>query len=111
MELGVNVAAGLVVADGLAGSGGRRNASVWSCGSNCGNDGSDNLCDSKSVCGGQALSDIRSGRLSDMEWYVRQAVAGSMVGFLTGASGLLMTGASLWGVLALEFGKMSRDEL
>ena len=34
-----------------------------------------------------------------------------MVGFLTGASGLLMTGVSLWGVLALEFGKMSRDEL
>ncbi len=49
--------------------------------------------------------------MSDMEWYVRQAVAGSMVGFLTGASGLLMTGVSLWGVLALEFGKMSRDEL
>ncbi len=49
--------------------------------------------------------------MSDMEWYTRQAVAGSMVGFLAGASGLLMTGASLWGVLALEFGKMSRDEL
>ena len=49
----------------------------------------------------QALSDIKSGCLSDMEWYVRQAVAGSMVGFLTEASRLLMTGASLWSVLVL----------
>ena len=32
-------------------------------------------------------------------------LAGSVVGFLTGASGLLMTEASLWGVLALGFGE------
>ena len=39
--------------------------------------------------------------MSGMEWYIRQAVAGSMVGFLTEASRLLMTGASLWSVLVL----------
>ncbi len=33
-------------------------------------------------------------------------MAGSVVGFLTGASGLLMAEASLWGVLALGFGEV-----
>ena len=55
--------------------------------------------------GEQALSDIRSGRVSDLDQYTRKAVAGSVVGFLTGASGLLMAEASLWGVLALGFGE------
>ena len=54
---------------------------------------------------GQALSDITSGRVSDLDRYTRKAPAGSVVGFLTGASGLLMTGASLGGVLALGFGE------
>ena len=34
--------------------------------------------------GEQALSDIRSGRVSDLDRYTRKAVAGSVVGFLTG---------------------------
>ena len=55
--------------------------------------------------GEQALADIRSGRVSDLDQYTRKAVAGSVVGFLTGASGLLMAEASLWGVLALGFGE------
>ena len=55
--------------------------------------------------GEQALSDVRSGRVSDLDRYTRKALAGSVVGFLTGASGLLMTGASLCGVLALGFGE------
>ena len=55
--------------------------------------------------GEQALSDIRSGRVSDLDRYTRKAVAGSVVGFLPGASGLLMMGASLRGVLALGFGE------
>ena len=55
--------------------------------------------------GEQALSDIRSGRVSDLDQYTRKAVAGSVVGFLTGASGLLMAEASLLGVLALGFGE------
>ncbi len=54
---------------------------------------------------GQALSDITSGRVSDLDRYTRKALAGSVVGFLTGASGLLMAEASLWGVLALGFGE------
>mgnify|MGYP003372960269 CR=1 FL=1 len=55
--------------------------------------------------GEQALSDVRSGRVSDLGQYTRKAVAGSVVGFLTGASGLFLTGASLGRVLALGFGE------
>ena len=52
----------------------------------------------------QAVSDAVSGRLGDTEKYVRKALAGSVVGFLTGASGLMMQGASLGKVLSLGFG-------
>ncbi len=51
----------------------------------------------------QAVSDAVSGRLGDTEKYVRKALAGSVVGFLTGASGLMMQGASLEKVLSLGF--------
>ena len=57
------------------------------------------------MCDGQALSDMKSGRVSDLDRYTRKALAGSVVGFLTGASGLLMAEASLCGVLALGFGE------
>ena len=53
----------------------------------------------------QAVSDAMSGRLSETEQYARKALAGSVVGFLTGASGLLMQGAGLGKVLALGFGE------
>ena len=53
----------------------------------------------------QAVSDAVSGRLGDTEKYVRKALAGSVVGFLTGASGLMMQGASLGKVLSLGFGE------
>ena len=52
----------------------------------------------------QAVSDAVSGRLGDTEKYVRKALAGSVVGFLTGTSGLMMQGASLGKVLSLGFG-------
>ena len=52
-----------------------------------------------------AVSDAVSGRLGDTEKYVRKALAGSVVGFLTGASGLMMQGASLGKVLSLGFGE------
>ena len=42
----------------------------------------------------QAVSDAVSGKLGDTEKYVRKALAGSVVGFLTGASGLMMQGQS-----------------
>ena len=45
--------------------------------------------------GEQALSDVRSGRVSDLEQYARKGLVGSVVGFLTGAS--------LGRVLALGF--------
>ena len=53
----------------------------------------------------QTISDAISGRLGDTEKYVRKALAGSVVGFLTGASGLMMRGASLGKVLSLGFGE------
>ena len=53
----------------------------------------------------QAVSDAVSGRLGDTEKYVRKALAGSVVGFLTGASSLMMQGASLGKVLSLGFGE------
>ena len=53
----------------------------------------------------QAVSDAVSGRLSETEKYARKALAGSVVGFLTGASGLLMQGSGLGKVLALGFGE------
>ena len=53
----------------------------------------------------QAVSDAVSGRLSETEQYARKALAGSVVGFLTGASGLLMQGSGLGKVLALGFGE------
>ena len=53
----------------------------------------------------QAVSDAMSGRLSETEQYARKALAGSVVGFLTGASGLLMQGSGLGKVLALGFGE------
>ena len=46
-----------------------------------------------------------SGRLSETEQYARKALAGSVVGFLTGASGLLMQGSGLGKVLALGLGE------
>ena len=55
--------------------------------------------------GEQALLDVRSGRVSDLGQYTRKAVAGSVVGFLTGASGLFLTGASFGRVLVLGFGE------
>ena len=53
----------------------------------------------------QAVSDAASGRLGDTGKYVRKALAGSVVGFLTGASGLMMRGASLGKVLSQGFGE------
>lgn len=53
----------------------------------------------------QAVSDAVSGRLGDTEKYVRKALAGSVVGFLTGTSGLMMQGASLGKVLSMGFGE------
>ena len=53
----------------------------------------------------QAVSDAVSGRLSETEQYARKALAGSVAGFLTGASGLLMQGSGLGKVLALGFGE------
>lgn len=53
----------------------------------------------------QAVSDAMSGRLSETEQYARKALAGSVVGFLTGASGLLMQGSGLGKVLAIGFGE------
>ena len=52
----------------------------------------------------QAVSEAVSGRLGDTEKYARKALAGSVVGFLTGTSGLMMQGASLGKVLSLGFG-------
>ena len=43
----------------------------------------------------QAVSDAMSGRLSETEQYAGKALAGSVVGFLTGANGLLVQGAGL----------------
>ena len=53
--------------------------------------------------GEQAVSDIISGRVSDTEKYVRKALAGSAVGFLSGATGLMMQGAALGKTLALGY--------
>ena len=43
--------------------------------------------------------------VSDMDKYIRKALAGSVVGFLSGATGLAMQGAGLKKMLALGFGE------
>ncbi len=42
--------------------------------------------------GEQAVSDALNGEVSDMDKYIRKALAGSVVGFLSGATGLAMPG-------------------
>ena len=105
MKIGTHVAAGLMVAGGivvLAAGGvlllGAAEATAVKIGMTVFLAGS-------LYVGEQALSDVTSGRVSDLDRYTRKAVAGSVVGFLTGASGLLMAEASLCGVLALGFGE------
>ena len=75
MKLGTHVAAGLMVAGGIAAL----------------------------AAGGVFLVGAAAATAAKIGMTV--FLAGSVVGFLTGASGLLMTEASLWGVLALGFGE------
>ena len=105
MKLGTNVAAGLMVAGGIAA------LAVWgmlllgAAAATAVKIGMTIFLAGSLYVGEQALSDIKSGRVSDPNQYTRKVLAGSVVGFLTGASGLLMMGASLRGVLALGFGE------
>ena len=55
--------------------------------------------------GEQAVSDALNGEVSDMDKYIRKALAGSVVGFLSGATGLAMQGAGLKKTLALGLGE------
>ena len=55
--------------------------------------------------GKQAVADVSNGEVSDMDKYIRKALAGSVVGFLSGATGLAMQGAGLKKTLALGFGE------
>ena len=75
MKLGTHVAAGLMIAGGIAAL----------------------------AAGGVFLVGAAAATAAKIGMTV--FLAGSVVGFLTGASGLLMTEASLWGVLALGFGE------
>ena len=55
--------------------------------------------------GEQAVSDALNGEVSDMDKYIRKALARSVVGFLSGETGLAMQGAGLKKTLALGFGE------
>ena len=105
MKLGTHVAAGLMVAGGIAALAAGGVLLFGAAAATAVKIGMTVFLAGSLYVGQQALSDIRSGRVSDLDQYTRKAVAGSVVGFLTGASGLLMAEASLWGVLALGFGE------
>ena len=105
MKLGTHVAAGLMVAGGIAALAAGGVLLLGAAAATAAKIGMTVFLAGSLYVGEQALSDITSGRVSDLDRYTRKAVAGSVVGFLTGASGLLMTGASLGGVLALGFGE------
>ena len=105
MKLGTHVAAGLVIAGGIAALAAGGVFLLGAAAATAIKIGMTVFLAGSLYVGEQALSDIRSGRVSDLDQYTRKAVAGSVVGFLTGASGLLMTGASLGRVLALGFGE------
>ena len=105
MKLGTHVAAGLMIAGGIAALAAGGVLLLGAAAVTAIKIGMTVFLAGSLYVGEQALSDIRSGRVSDLDQYTRKAVAGSVVGFLTGASGLLMAEASLWGVLALGFGE------
>ena len=105
MKLGTHVAAGLMVAGGIAALAAGGVFLVGAAAATAAKMAMTVFLAGSLYVGEQALSDIRSGRVSDLDRYTRKAVAGSVVGFLTGASGLLMAEASLCGVLALGFGE------
>ena len=105
MKLGTHVAAGLMVAGGIAALAAGGVLLLGGAAATAAKMAMTVFLAGSLYVGEQALSDIRSGRVSDLDQYTRKAVAGSVVGFLTGASGLLMAEASLWGVLALGFGE------
>ena len=105
MKLGEHVAEGLMVAGGIAALAAGGVFLVGAAAATAVKIGMTVFLAGSLYVGEQALSDVTSGRVSDLDRYTRKAVAGSVVGFLTGASGLLMTGASLGGVLALGFGE------
>ena len=105
MKLGTHVAAGLMVAGGIAALAAGGVFLVGAAAATAAKIGMTVFLAGRLYVGEQALSDITSGRVSDLDQYTRKVVAGSVVGFLTGASGLLMAEASLGGVLALGFGE------
>ena len=105
MKLGTHVAAGLVIAGGIAALAAGGVLLLGAAAATAIKIGMTVFLAGSLYVGEQALSDIRSGRVSDLDQYTRKAVAGSVVGFLTGASGLFLTGASLGRVLALSFGE------
>ena len=105
MKLGTHVAAGLMIAGGIAALAAGGVLLLGAAAATAVKIGMTVFLAGSLYVGEQALSDIRSGRVSDLDQYTRKAVAGSVVGFLTGASGLLMAEASLCGVLALGFGE------
>ena len=105
MKLGTHVAAGLMVAGGIAALAAGGVLLLGGAAATAAKMAMTVFLAGSLYVGEQALSDIRSGRVSDLDQYTRKAVAGSVVGFLTGASSLLMAEASLCGVLALGFGE------
>ena len=105
MKLGTHVAAGLMVAGGIAALAAGGVLLVGAAAATAVKIGMTVFLAGSLYVGEQALSDVTSGRVSDLDRYTRKAVAGSVVGFLTGASGFLMAEESLCGVLALGFGE------
>ena len=105
MKLGTNVAAGLMVAGGIAALAAGGVLLLGAAAATVAKMAMTVFLAGSLYVGEQALLDIRSGRVSDLDQYTRKALAGSVVGFLTGASGLFLTGASLGRVLVLGFGE------
>ena len=105
MKLGTHVASGLMIAGGIAALAAGGVLLLGAAAATAVKIGITVFLAGSLYVGEQALSDMKSGPVSDLDRYTRKAVAGSVVGFLTGASGLLMAEASLCGVLALGFGE------
>ena len=84
MKIGANVAAGLMSAGGIAVLSAWGMLLLGAAAATAVKMGMATFLEGSLYVGEQALSDIRSGRVSDLEQYARKGLVGSVVGFLTG---------------------------
>ena len=106
MKLGTHVAGGLVIAGGIAALAAGGVLLLGAAAATAIKIGMTVFLAGSLYVGEQALSDIRSGRVSHLDQYTRKAVAfGSVVGFTNRCKRSFSDWCKSWRVLALGFGE------